>query len=97
MKLTSSRFKPSGQITRQRKRVSIPDWKGSQALSVLHQISGCEQPNRKADVIFVHGLGGGAFTTWRHGDDESTSWPHWLGQEFPEVGVWSLGYAASPS
>jgi tetratricopeptide (TPR) repeat protein len=66
-------------------------------LSLLHPICGCENAERKADVVFIHGLGGDAFATWRHGDDETTSWPHWLGQEFPEVGVWSLGYAASPS
>ncbi|MEO8128207.1 MAG: tetratricopeptide repeat protein [Bryobacteraceae bacterium] len=66
-------------------------------MSELHQIKGCENAARKADVVFVHGLGGDAFETWRHGNDESTSWPHWLGAEFPEVGVWSLGYAASPS
>ncbi len=63
----------------------------------LHPISGCDQPLRRADVVFIHGLGGDAFTTWRHGEDETTSWPHWLGKAFPEVGVWSLGYAASPS
>ena len=66
-------------------------------MSQLHPISGCGNTARKADVLFIHGLGGEAFTTWRHGDDESTSWPHWLGKEFPEVGVWSLGYAASPT
>lgn len=48
-------------------------------------------------MVFVHGLGGDVFATWRHGRDESTSWPHWLGQDFPEIGVWSLGYAASPT
>lgn len=48
-------------------------------------------------MIFIHGLGGDPFSTWRHGNEDSTSWPHWLGREFPEVGVWSLGYAASPT
>jgi hypothetical protein len=63
----------------------------------VHPISGCEKAERKADVVFVHGLGGDAFETWRYGKDDSTSWPHWLGQEFSDVGVWSLGYAASPT
>jgi len=66
-------------------------------VSGLLKISGCDNAERKADVIFVHGLGGDALATWRHGEDDSTSWPHWLGEEFPEVGVWSLDYAASPT
>ena len=63
----------------------------------LYQISGCENSERKADVIFIHGLGGDALKTWRHGKDEATSWPHWLGEEIPDVGVWSIGYAAGPT
>lgn len=63
----------------------------------MHPISGCESGSREADVIFIHGLCGDAAATWCHGNDESTSWPHWLGKEFPAVGVWSLGYAASPT
>ena len=65
-------------------------------MSPLIPISGCENTSRRADVIFVHGLGGDASETWRHGEDDSTSWPHWLGGDFPEIGVWSLSYAASP-
>ena len=64
-------------------------------MSTLHRIS--NDGSFQADVVFVHGLGGDAFSTWRHGDDESTSWPHWLAEENRQVCVWSLGYAASPT
>ena len=63
----------------------------------LHSIPGRSGDARSADVLFIHGLGGNAFGTWRHGEDQTTSWPHWMGKEFPDVGVWSLGYAASPT
>jgi|GEM_PF-1091341 len=66
-------------------------------MSELHKISGCDNEDRKADVIFVHGLGGDAFETWTHPDDPNAFWPKWLGEDFPEVGVWSLGYVATKS
>ena len=66
-------------------------------VSGLLKISGCDNAARKADVVFIHGLGGDPLATWRHGEDNSTSWPHWLGEEFREVGVWSVDYAASPT
>lgn len=66
-------------------------------MSILHPIGATPSAQRKGDVVFIHGLGGDAFATWRHGADNSTSWPHWLARNFPDIGVWSLGYAASPT
>ena len=68
----------------------------------LHLISatseGLVSAERELDVVFVHGLGGHPFTTWRHGKDESSSWPHWLAKEYGErIAVWSFGYPASKS
>ena len=62
----------------------------------LIPISASLSPERSLDVVFVHGLGGDPLTTWRSGEDESSSWPHWLAREFGErIGVWSLGYATA--
>ena len=47
--------------------------------------------------MFIHGLGGDAFKTWSNDKDHTKSWPFWLGEAFPNVGVWSIGYASSPS
>ena len=46
--------------------------------------------------MFIHGLGGDAFKTWSNDKNYENSWPYWLGKELPDVGVWSIGYAASP-
>jgi pimeloyl-ACP methyl ester carboxylesterase len=69
----------------------IPDTEG------LHPIANTDQPDRVADVVFVHGLGGSSHATWRHGregEEQHFFWPEELGRELPQCGVWSFGYAA---
>jgi hypothetical protein len=50
-----------------------------------------------ADLIFVHGLGGGSRKTWSFGSDASLFWPReWLPRdpEFANVRIHSFGYDA---
>lgn len=64
----------------------------------LIEISGCDNPSRRGDVIFVHGLGGSARGTWhpKEKQNDDNFWPKWLGEDFPDVGIWSLGYEVEP-
>lgn len=81
----------------------------------LIKVPGYNNPNRVGDVIFVHGLGGDAITTWQpktqkqprfrlprqepHQEKNNNAdyWLTWLGQEYPDLGIWSLDYEAEPS
>lgn len=48
-----------------------------------------------ADLVFVHGLGGGSRSTWTHSGDPALYWPSaWLPQDdgFQDVRVHSFGY-----
>ncbi|MBP5975885.1 hypothetical protein HW132_24890 [Brasilonema sp. CT11] len=61
----------------------------------LIKISGCDNPNRRVDVIFVHGLGGHPQKTWHPQEKlDNKSWLFWLGEDLKDVGVWSFGYEA---
>jgi len=68
-----------------------------EATPQLLKIVGCENAGRLADVIFVHGLDGDARTTWHPQEQPAHFWPAWLGDDCPQLGVWSLGYAVSAS
>lgn len=61
----------------------------------IQKIRGCSNSDRVADVVFVHGLDGDAHSTWHPKDKPDDFFPKWLGEEFPNVGVWSLGYNAA--
>jgi len=65
-------------------------------MSELYRISTSDNSKYEADVVFVHGLGGDAFETWRHKKPNiEGSWPYWLAEDHPNVRVWSLDYPAN--
>lgn len=50
-----------------------------------------------ADIVFIHGLGGGSRKTWSYSKDESHYWPQsWLPNDpdFEDVRIHVFGYAA---
>ena len=63
----------------------------------IERISGCGNASRAGDIVFVHGLDGDAKTTWHPKDSPNDFFPKWLGEEFPNIGVWTLGYDANSS
>jgi tetratricopeptide (TPR) repeat protein len=57
----------------------------------------------RASVIFVHGLGGHAYDTWRRGTrrreapEDVTFWPLWLAEDLDGISVYTLTYEAPAS
>jgi hypothetical protein len=66
-------------------------------MAELLTISGCGNPDRELDLIFVHGLDGDGRSTWQKDGKPENFWPGWLGKEYPNIGVWSLAYEVSSS
>jgi pimeloyl-ACP methyl ester carboxylesterase len=53
---------------------------------------------KRANAVFVHGLGGDAYTTWQaNRKDKATFWPAWLAQDIEGLSVYSVGYEAPVS
>jgi tetratricopeptide (TPR) repeat protein len=51
----------------------------------------------RASVIFVHGLGGDAYGTWRRAPDDNSFWPLWLAEDIAGLSVYTLAYEAPAS
>jgi len=51
----------------------------------------------RLNVVFVHGLGGNAYDTWRYRTEGSTFWPVWLARDIPGLTTWTLAYEAPPT
>ena len=68
-------------------------------LTDLLPIIGTNNPQRQADIIFIHGLGGDARATWhpQHKKDDTDFWLMWLGKDLEDVGIWSLAYEVEPA
>ncbi len=48
----------------------------------------------RGHVIFVHGLGGHAYETWKQRESDETFWPSWLARDVEGLTVWTLSYSA---
>jgi pimeloyl-ACP methyl ester carboxylesterase len=64
-------------------------------MTSIHEISNCDDPGRNGDLIFIHGVGGSAASTWKDSEDADDFWPAWLGEDLPDIGVWAVDYEAS--
>jgi len=61
--------------------IKIADWSGE----------------KRGNVVFVHGLGGHPYDTWRRRADDGTFWPMWLAHDIKGLAVYSLGYTSPPT
>ena len=58
-------------------------------MAELIPVHGCDSPQRRGDVVFIHGLNGNPKDYW---GEAASHWPTWVGEDLPDVGIWSLGY-----
>ncbi|WP_229414322.1 MULTISPECIES: hypothetical protein [Moorena] len=65
-------------------------------LTGLMKISSHQDSLPSADIVFVHGLGGDARSTWHPKEkrDDDDFWPVWLENDQLGLNIWSFGYNA---
>jgi hypothetical protein len=70
----------------------------SDSIRELISVVNTTNTSRYADVIFVHGINANPRTTWMTDNKlegfPEESWLYWLGEDIPDVAVWTLGYPA---
>jgi pimeloyl-ACP methyl ester carboxylesterase len=72
------------------------DFSREEAMSRLIKIADWRDQKR-VNVVFVHGLGGHAYDTWRRSAEDKTFWPVWLSRDIPGLVAWTLAYDAPPT
>lgn len=67
----------------------------------LIPVKNTEKEGLIADVIFVHGINADPRKTWMVDNKQESfpeqSWLYWIGEDIPNVAVWTLGYPAKAS
>lgn len=63
----------------------------------LIKVAGWSDGPARCNVIFIHGLGGHAYSTWTRGGDVANFWPLWLASDIQGVETHTLQYPAAPS
>ncbi len=58
--------------------IKVAEWSGS----------------RRVNVVFIHGLNGHPYRSWRGKAGDETFWPRWLAQDIPGTAVFTLGYVS---
>ena len=52
---------------------------------------------KRCNVVFVHGLGGHPYDTWRSRPNNNSFWPLWAAEDVKGLAVFSLGYVSPPT